>query len=324
MSNELVEAETELVSVNVDDVPEIISSSIENISKLEQEVRKAEESASTAMDFVGKEMTRYEEKGKWIFKHRGGNTKDIIEDTQEAVEKLADAQQVSVKALTKSFEFQKKLAETSKYLFDLGCANITVNRVAVRAIELKMKGAGKGEISELAKQEMMAVVKQLKEQEDILKKQEFLTSKVKENVSRLKEKDTVDKAQSEKIESLKSENQLQNEKIINIHHNLSEKDRIDSEQTERLVAIRELLNIKDEVDKEQESSIKKNQELIIKNSEAIKVLYDYTKQKDVLDKEQSKEIAFLKEAQNNKLSITAIVTKIQIISATLMEWCRRS
>lgn len=300
-------SENGLASVNIDDIPEIITSSIENISKLEIEVINAEKSARKAMNFVGEQMTRYEEKGKWIFRYRAGNTKDIIEDTQEAIEKLADAQQVSVKALKKSFEFQKKLAETSKYLFDLGCANITVNRIAVKAIELKMSGAGKATISELAKQEMMAVVRQLKEQEDILKKQEFLTSKVKENVSRLNNKDKIDKEQSDKIEFLSSENKYQNKKISGIYENLSEKDRIDEEQTQRLEEVSEILNKKDLVDKKQEDTIIENRALIDKNLKAIKVLVEYTKQKDVLDKEQTDEIISLKNAPYKKLFITAII-----------------
>lgn len=221
----LIETETEngIISVNTENIPDIIAGKIEEISALEKEVNSSEASAKKAMNYVNNQMDRYEIKGKWIFKHRSGNTKDIVEDTQEAIEQLAAAQQVSVNALKKSFEFQKKLAETSKYLFELGCANITVNRIAVRAIEAKMKGASKGEISELAHQEMMAVVRQLKEQEDILKKQEFLNSQVKKNASRL-----------------------------------DEKDKIDAEQTQRLEELGAMLDNKDLVDQKQEEAIKKN------------------------------------------------------------------
>lgn len=225
----LIETETEngIISVNTENIPDIIAGKIEEISALEKDVNSSEASAKKAMNYVNNQMERYEVKGKWVFKHRSGNTKDIIEDTQEAIEQLAAAQQVSVKALKKSFEFQKKLAETSKYLFELGCANITVNRIAVRAIEAKMKGASKGEISELAHQEMMAVVRQLKEQEDILKKQEFLNSQVKKNASRL-----------------------------------DEKDKIDAEQTQRLEELGAMLNNKDLVDQKQEETIKKNEKSI--------------------------------------------------------------
>lgn len=308
---EMIEIESEkgVISVNTDNIPDIVAGRIEDISALEKEVENSESSAKAAMEYVGTQMTRYEEKGFWIFRHRAGNTKDIVEDTQEAVERLASAQQVSVNALKKSFEFQKKLAETSKYLFELGCANITVNRIAVRAIEAKLNGASKGEISELARQEMMAVVRQLKEQEDILKKQESLTSKVKENVSRLDEKDALDKEQSDKISSLSNENKEQNKKLDKIHNTLSEKERIDAEQSQRLEELRALLDNKDLVDQKQE-------EAISKNSEAIKVLFDYTKQKDILDKEQSEEIEVLKSSQR-KLGILAISISIVAIICSI-------
>lgn len=308
---EMIEIESEkgVISVNTDNIPDIVAGRIEDISALEKEVENSESSAKAAMEYVGTQMTRYEEKGFWIFRHRAGNTKDIVEDTQEAVERLASAQQVSVNALKKSFDFQKKLAETSKYLFELGCANIAVNRIAVQAIEAKLNGASKGEISELARQEMMAVVRQLKEQEDILKKQEFLTSKVKENVSRLDKKDALDKEQSDKISSLSNENKEQNKKLDKIHNTLSEKERIDAEQSQRLEELRALLDNKDLVDQKQE-------EAISKNSEAIKVLFDYTKQKDILDKEQSEEIEVLKSSQR-KLGILAISISIVAIICSI-------
>ena len=299
--NKMIEVETKsgIVSVNIETIPDIVAGRIEDISALENEVKQSEESAKDAMQFVT-QMAHYQEKGVWIFRHRAGNTKDIIEDTQVSVEKLAAAQQVSVSAMKKSFEFQKKLAETSKYLFELGCANITVNRIAVSAIEAKLNGASKEEISELARQEMMAVVRQLKEQEDILKKQEFLSSKVKENSSRLNEKELLDKEQTEKIASLSNENREQNKKLSEIRFSLSEKEKIDEEQSQRLEELGTLLSNKDLVDKTQE-------EAITKNSEAIKVLFEYAKQKDILDKEQSEEIERIKKFSSKKLCIAAII-----------------
>jgi len=297
----------EVITVNVDNVPEIIASQIDSITALEEKVKTSDTSAKKAMDYVDDQMKRYEEKGKWIFKHRSGNTKEIIEDTQEAIEKLAEAQQVTVDALKQSFEFQRKLAEASKYLFDLGCANITVNRIAVRAIEAKLSGASKEKISDLARQEMMAVVKQLKEQEDILKKQEFLNSKVKEHAIRLDSKDDIDKKQSSKIESLDAAHKQDHSKISEIIDTLSDKDRIDTEQTNRLEELMAHLQNKEIIDKKQESSIEENRHSIEENSKIIETIIEYTKQKDVLDKEQSKEIIALKKSFQSKLIIILIM-----------------
>lgn len=185
--------------MDMDKLPDFISGMITKISDLEKEVTNSEESAKQAMQYVN-DMEHYEEKGKWIFRHRSGDTKDIIGDTQEAVRELAQAQQVSVSALKKSFEFQKQLTEVSRTLLKLGCANRTMNNTVVLAIDAKLNGASKEQISELARQEMINVVRQLKQQEDIFKKQESLTSKLKDNVSRLDEKDILDRQQSETIQ----------------------------------------------------------------------------------------------------------------------------
>lgn len=308
----------DFIAVNVDQLPKIISNQIDTISALEKKVNDCDASAKKAMAYVDGQMTRYEEKGKWIFKHRSGNTKDIIEDTQEAIDNLASAQQVTAEALKQSFDFQRKLAETSKYLFDLGCANVTVNRISVRAIEAKLNGASKKDISELARQEMLAVVKQLKEQEDILKKQEDLNAIVKSNVERLNAKDVLDAKQTEQIDTLNLQ--------------MSEKDIIDAEQTNRLEKLGAMLEKKVYVDQLQEEAITQNRSdidslksslneknllddeqsnRITKNEDAIKILYEFMKIKDELDKEQSKNIEELKHSKNSgKLPIIAMVLSV--------------
>ena len=281
----------EIITVNVDDIPEVISSQITKISELEEKVKASDKSAKKAMEYVSSQMSKYEEKGWGIFKHRSGNTKDIVEDTQEAIEKLAEAQQVTVEALNKSFEFQKKLAKASEYLFNLGCANITVNRIAVRAIEAKLSGASKEKISDLARQEMMDVVTQLKQQEDILKKQEELKAKVKKNSDRLNEKDELDEKQSKEIENLNSQ--------------LSEKDRIDAEQTQRLEELGAMLENKNSIDQRQE--------------ESLKLIFEYMKTKDELDKAQSISIDELKKRRGGKLPLIATVISVAAIIISLID-----
>lgn len=213
--------------ISIEDYPEIISSQIESISELEKSIKDSDSTAKNAMAYVFG-MSRYEEKGKGIFKHKSGNTKEIIDDTQNAVEKLAEAQQVSVEALIKSFEFQRKLADVAKYLFELGCSNIVANETAVRSIKAKLSGASGEQISALARHEAIAVLKRLKEQQNILKKQEELKGKVKKNAERLNEKDVIDEEQSNQIREL-------NDKLL-------AKDGLDIKQTNDIQDIKETLS----------------------------------------------------------------------------------
>lgn len=335
--NDIIEVESEngITSVRFDSIPDIIAEKIDSITVLKNEIERSKYSANNAMVYVNHTMKGYQEKGKGIFRWRSGSTKDIIEDTQTAIENLTNAQQASVSALTKSFEFQKKLAEISSYLFKLGCANITVNRLVVHEIEEKLKDADNEKMSDFAKHEMLSLVRQLKEQEDVFKKQEFLSSKVKETISRLDKKDVLDKNQSENINLLKDENKKQEKKLTELHNSLSEKERIDNEQTQRIASLsnenkkqskrltelHESLSEKERIDNEQTQRLEeltslldnkglidqKQEEAISKNAEAIKILFEYTKQKDALDKKQSAAIERIKVVTQRKLCVAAII-----------------
>lgn len=282
----------DVIMVNVDKLPEIITTQIDTISVLEKKIKACDDSANNAMNYVSEKMHRYEDKGKWIFKHRSGNSKDVIEDTQTAIDNLAKAQHVTVDALRQSFEFQRKLAEVSKYLFELGCANITVNRITVKAIEAKLKGASKKDISELARQEMLAVVKQLKEQEDILKKQEDLNAKVKSNFERLNEKDRIDAQQSQRLEELSAL--------------LGNKDSIDKRQEEAISGLKSELKEKSLLDNDQSKRIENNEK-------SIQIIHDFIKQKDILDKKQSAEIKQIKKGSNLLSIIAIIISSVSLV-----------
>lgn len=282
----------DIITVNVEKLPEIITTQIDTISVLEKKIKACDDSANNAMNYVSEKMHRYEDKGKWIFKHRSGNTKDVIEDTQKAIDNLAKAQHVTVDALRQSFEFQRKLAEVSKYLFELGCANITVNRITVKAIEAKLKGASKKDISELARQEMLAVVKQLKEQEDILKKQEDLNAKVKSNFERLNEKDRIDAAQSQRLEELSAL--------------LENKGSIDQKQEEAISGLKSELKEKSLLDNDQSKRIENNEK-------SIQIIHDFIKQKDILEKKQSAEIKQIKKGSNLLSIIAIIISSVSLV-----------
>lgn len=213
--------------ISIEGYPKIISSQIESISELEKSIEDSDSTAKNAIAYVFG-MSRYEEKGKGIFKHKSGNTKEIIDDTQNAVEKLAKAQQVSVEALRKSFEFQKKLSDVIKYIFELGCANIAMNETTIRVVEAELSGASRKQISTLCKQEMKSVIKRLKNQRDILKRQEDLNGKVKKNYERLNEKDVIDEEHSNQIRDL-------NDKLLT-------KNELDIKQTNDIQDIKETLS----------------------------------------------------------------------------------
>lgn len=216
-------------------LPAIISSQYNSIVELEDTVVKsiqlakdAESSARRASEFTV----------HWY----GGR--------KEAIELLQDASEYSSKALTsladaqkKSFEYQTKLTEITKFLFGLGVSSIAMNRCVVRELELKLKGASNEDISDLAKQELKNVILQLKAQESIMQKQEFLTGKVKEHAGQLKEIDKqledIEEAgeEQDKLIAIGVEKDKEHDKkILENAQDIDELEKQDEEQ-DKLIAV---------------------------------------------------------------------------------------
>lgn len=166
------EAEVQVISVlNPDEMPSIIGSQVEELDKLDKKVKAALEKARNAQDSAN---SAKEKSVSMLW----GKT-EAIEALQSSGYALSEAVISSAEAHEIGFEFQTKLAEISKYLFALGVSSLAQNRMVVRELELKLKGASAAKLSELARKEVHSVVMQLKAQEDILCKQERLTMKVK-------------------------------------------------------------------------------------------------------------------------------------------------
>lgn len=162
-------------------LPELIQSQIRKLNELDAGVKKA-------LGAAGKAEQRAKEAGKlsasfWSFSDQ---KKEAIEGLQKAGIELAEAVQLEVQAQKLSFEFQTRLAEITKHFFTLGVSNIAANRVVVRELEMRLRGASESELSELARQEVMSVIQQLKEQEDLLRKQEQMRKELSGHDSKIK------------------------------------------------------------------------------------------------------------------------------------------
>lgn len=259
-------------TVSEENLPEIIDGQVNNIKVLDKQIQKALKSAGNAREAA--EAAANMSAGFW---HR----KDAIEGLQSAVEEIGNATADNASSQKMLFDCLQKMAQVEKIILQIGCMSIAMNRSTVRELELKLKGASKEKLSELAKKELESVVKQIRQQQDILEKQDRLETNV---------------------NTLHKESQNQKKR-------LDDKDLIDVEQTKRLEELGALLSNKDLVDQKQE-------EAILKNSEAVKVLFEYTKQKDELDKKQSEQIEQL--INKNKINIINILSLgLSIISIGL-------
>lgn len=170
----------EVVVVDEEEIPDIVTTQFNKLHELSAKYDEALEKAE-----VAKESAENANKESAGFLHK----KDAIEalqksqlDTAEAVIQMTDVQRLTL-------EYQEEITKITQYLFSLGVSNIAANRSVVRQLKMKLEGASEEELSELARQEILNVVRQLKAQEDILEKQTVLSSKVRDHEKRLKQQE---------------------------------------------------------------------------------------------------------------------------------------
>lgn len=210
--------------VRVENVPIVIGEQFNKLKKLDIKIRESLEKAEEAQQSAesARDVTVS------LFSHK----KEAIEALQESGVQLSEAVVSAAEAQKISFEFQTRLAEITKYLFSLGLSNIALNRTVVRELELKLKGASANRLSELARNEVLNVIKQLKNQEDLLQKQENLSKKVKSN-------DDLLRSQLEKSKQHDEQLQRQIDKDVQHDEQLQrqiEKDQLHDEELDRIAA----------------------------------------------------------------------------------------
>lgn len=193
------------------ELPGIISEQVILLNDLDKKVKAATEQAETAKSSAD---LAADKSAGWF------QNKEAIEAIQLSQSVIAEAVVLEAEAQKIAFEFQTQLAQITKYLFGLGVTNLGLNRSVVRELKLKLEGASAEELSDLAKQEIINVIRQLKAQEDLLQKQEELDKKIKlvhdENIRQddlLKEQNETIIRHDKEIQEQITENNKLNEKI---------------------------------------------------------------------------------------------------------------
>ena len=123
-----------------------------------------------------------------------------------AIESSISAQESINEANALVFENQEKISQIMQSLFVLGTQSIAMNRTVVRQLEMKLEGASQEELESFQMQEIQNVVNQLKQNQDLLYKQEQLKETVHIHDDKLGDIEY-------KIDSFEYENQEQNEII---------------------------------------------------------------------------------------------------------------
>lgn len=178
-------------SINAAEVPALIQSQLTLLGEIRVRIDKAVKSA------YGVKKTVVNQVGG---KSKG--TKESLEDLNKAAITIASSQIEAMTAQQISFEYQQKLADITRFLFCLGLTNISMNRVVVKELELKLREASEEELDDLARSEIEGLLKRLKAQQDIDKKLSDLSDRVKEQQERLNAQEQQIKELQNKIDSM--------------------------------------------------------------------------------------------------------------------------
>ena len=239
--------------VDQSQLPAIVSEQFKSLKRLEEHVQQSSDLADKAKE----QAKRAKNQSAGLFKKKAA-----IEELQDAAVDLAEAQISAADAQKISFEYQTKLTEITKYLFGLGVSNIAMNRSVVRELELRLKGASDDEISDLAKQELKNVILQLKAQEDVLKKQEFLTDQVKKQSGEIK-------SIGKQLDAMGDTDDEQNDKItrnakkLDAHEKeLSRQHKKDDEHDQKIAEHEETLSEQHKKDEEHDRKIAEHEETL--------------------------------------------------------------
>ena len=249
--NEIVDME----SIAQENLPHELEAKILNIVEIDELIQSAREKAEQAQ-----QKAKSQAEPGW-FKNR-----KAIESTQSAVTSLAEAQADISDSQTVLFENQRRMSEGMKFLLGLGVTNLTYNSMVIRTLYNKLKNTPPEEMSELAREELKRVVKQLLQQRTILQQQEQLDQKVSglkkhdkaqddrisENAEELSKQAQKDSEHDKKLQEISLLDQAQDKMIAEIKVELqrlftllSEQEKTNSEQSTLLLDIQKSVQAQD-------------------------------------------------------------------------------
>jgi hypothetical protein len=314
-------------------IPEVVVDVLTTLNKSGKKVEEVLKAADNAMDkaYDAKELSA------GFFKRKA-----TIEALQEAVVYVAESGAVSAEMLQVTFEFQKKLADATKYLFGLSAGSIAANQSVVRQLQLYLDGASKGKLSELMKNEIMGVIHQLKRQEDLMIKVQNLQKNVMEQgeahramVVRQDAFETREEQQDDDIEGLQDDVASQEEKIKHNKEKIGQNRAKIEENKEKIAQNKakiqeqelesqlhaELLKrmeaeiaSQDEEDKRQAKFIAENRTKIEENEEQIR------QNRDIIAQNKAKIEIYEEEAVKRTARIECLEAETESIKTELSDW----
>ena len=191
------------------------SKKLKNIKEqIEKTLKKAEIAKENVREAGTNEERSFWDKANPFSK---SSTEILIDKIQEATYNLSEVIINLTENQTVFWDYLKILSEITRFLLDLGIANITINNMVVKYLEKKLSDASKEELDDLAREELENVIKRLKKQQEIESKYEEFKTEIKKELYNNRE--TINDFSNkityifEVIENLKKENENKNLEI---------------------------------------------------------------------------------------------------------------
>ena len=173
-----------------------MSSHLEEIERLNRraneakyKMRNAQSAAKSALQSAVDAKNRAEALEKKTAKW---HKKQAIEELQDAVKEMADALNDNASLQTDELEamagfsdvqqaiidYQSKVVNVSKAILGLGAFNLAQSRINIQELEMRVQKASEEKIGEMARNELLATVAQVKQQLDLIERMDRLEKRI--------------------------------------------------------------------------------------------------------------------------------------------------
>lgn len=228
--------------------PEIISkqlSALDEIERTIKELNKKAEDAKQKAETLGSPKKSIKTKIIDVLTH--GETKRQLSDTQCAQKDLAKVQELQNKVNENLLKHQKELAKCCDYLFCIGCYNIATIEAMIASLNKQLSGESTNYryLSDNVKEQFVNVIKRLKEQKDILLRQEQTEKRIEDQQGKFERLRTRQQESESHFQSL----------LDDLKSSLLENSKLDKQQALRIEELFKLLKEKDSLDSKQSNQI---------------------------------------------------------------------
>ena len=228
--------------------PEIISkqlSALDEIERTIKELNKKAEDAKKKAEALGSSNKGFKTKVKDFFTH--GETKRQLSDTQCAQKDFAKVQELQNKVNENLLKHQTELANCCDYLFCIGCYNIATIEAMIASLNKQLSGKSTNYryLSDNVKEQFFNVIKRLKEQKDILRRQEQTEKRIEDQQGKFERLRTRQQESESHFQSL----------LDDLKSSLLENSKLDKQQALRIEELFKLLKEKDSLDSKQSNQI---------------------------------------------------------------------